>query len=84
MQDKALVERFHRHEKMPPKQAPTSTEALVKLMEEDKGLPDFKNGRKLRDYQETSFKWMVQNNLTGNNCILGDEMGLGKTAQVCT
>jgi hypothetical protein len=52
------------------------------MLQKGNGMPEFNNGRKLRDYQETSFNWMVQHNLKGENCILGDEMGLGKTAQV--
>jgi SNF2 family DNA or RNA helicase len=44
-------------------------------------VPQFENGRKLRDYQVESLKWMSKNWYTGRNCILGDEMGLGKTAQ---
>lgn len=35
----------------------------------------------LRDYQVTSFEWMVSNLKRGQNVILGDEMGLGKTCQ---
>lgn len=44
-------------------------------------LPEFCNGRQLRDYQKDSLQWMVKNWAAGRNCILGDEMGLGKTAQ---
>ncbi|KIY92825.1 chromodomain-helicase-DNA-binding protein [Monoraphidium neglectum] len=52
-------------------------------------LPAFRNGRKLRNYQEESLHWMVSNyrgDFNGatwepRNCLLGDEMGLGKTAQ---
>ncbi|CEF98466.1 Helicase, C-terminal [Ostreococcus tauri] len=43
--------------------------------------PEFKNGMSLREYQVTSFEWMVSNYYRGRNVILGDEMGLGKTAQ---
>ena len=43
--------------------------------------PAFKNGMALRDYQVTSFEWMVGNYRRRHNVILGDEMGLGKTAQ---
>ena len=35
----------------------------------------------LRDYQVTSFEWMIGNYRRRTNVILGDEMGLGKTAQ---
>ncbi|KAL0028186.1 hypothetical protein WJX79_000439 [Trebouxia sp. C0005] len=44
-------------------------------------VPQFLNGRMLRDYQELSLKWMMNNWGNKTNCILGDEMGLGKTAQ---
>ena len=40
-----------------------------------------KNGMTLREYQVTSFEWMVGNYRRRHNVILGDEMGLGKTAQ---
>ena len=43
--------------------------------------PAFKNGMILRDYQVTSFEWMIGNYRRRTNVILGDEMGLGKTAQ---
>ncbi|KAK9833308.1 hypothetical protein WJX81_005199 [Elliptochloris bilobata] len=44
-------------------------------------VPEFLNGRELRDYQLASLQWMMQNRRVSRNCILGDEMGLGKTAQ---
>ncbi|MEW5309106.1 MAG: hypothetical protein WDW38_001015 [Sanguina aurantia] len=44
-------------------------------------MPTFLNGRALRDYQESSVRWMVGNFCSRRCCILGDEMGLGKTAQ---
>ena len=47
----------------------------------DVTIPEFKNGMCLRDYQESSFRWMVNNCYKKKNVILGDEMGLGKTAQ---
>ena len=65
-----------------PAGAEASPEALVDLLQRGEGVPTFLNGRKLRDYQLTSFKWMVQHVLKRQNCMLGDEMGLGKTAQV--
>ena len=43
--------------------------------------PEFQNNMALREYQVTSFEWMVNNYCRGRNVILGDEMGLGKTAQ---
>jgi SNF2 family DNA or RNA helicase len=65
------------------KMSPASPQVLTELLGSGKGVPDFQNGRELRDYQVESFKWMVQHALTNSSCILGDEMGLGKTAQVC-
>ena len=47
----------------------------------DPTIPEFKNGMRLREYQEASFRWMVTNFYKKKNVILGDEMGLGKTAQ---
>ena len=47
----------------------------------DPTIPEFKNGMRLREYQESSFRWMVTNFYKKKNVILGDEMGLGKTAQ---
>ena len=37
-------------------------------------VPDFLNGRVLRDYQTTSLQWMMQNFRQNRSCILGDEM----------
>lgn len=37
-------------------------------------VPSFLNGRKLRDYQRDSLKWMMANFRIQKNCILGDEM----------
>ena len=37
-------------------------------------VPTFLNGRKLRDYQRESLKWMMANFRHQKNCILGDEM----------
>ena len=42
--------------------------------------PTFKNDMSLREYQVTSFEWMV-GLPPPQDVILGDEMGLGKTAQ---
>ena len=36
--------------------------------------PGFKNGMTLRDYQVTSFEWMIGNYRRRTNVILGDEM----------
>lgn len=84
MQDAKFVEKYWQQEKASEKKmSPASPQVLTELLGSGKGLPEFLNGRKLRDYQEDSFKWMVQHALTNSSCILGDEMGLGKTAQVC-
>ncbi|WIA09219.1 hypothetical protein OEZ85_008629 [Tetradesmus obliquus] len=73
----------------PPTAPPRAAKRPAAALTEKGQLPVFRNGRALRDYQETSLKWMV-NNFRGElrngkwwprNCILGDEMGLGKTAQ---
>jgi SNF2 family DNA or RNA helicase len=37
-------------------------------------VPEFLNGRSLRDYQLVSLAWMVNNWRSRRNCILGDEM----------
>lgn len=37
-------------------------------------VPDFLNGRSLRDYQQVSLQWMVANWSENRNCILGDEV----------
>ena len=37
-------------------------------------LPDFLNGRVLRDYQTVSLRWMMENFRDNRSCILGDEM----------
>jgi len=41
----------------------------------------YKNGNKLRDYQELGLNWLISKFFEGKNCILADEMGLGKTVQ---
>ena len=77
LQDRELLRRFALNDAPPAKVSPTRPQELVAMLQRGEGMPEFKNGRVLRDYQETSFKWMVQHNLKGENCILGDEMGLG-------
>ena len=37
-------------------------------------MPDFLNGRQLRDYQRHSLEWNICNWAAGRNCILGDEV----------
>ncbi|GMH41988.1 hypothetical protein BSKO_09907 [Bryopsis sp. KO-2023] len=72
-EDQEAIARFRKYCKIPTRRlrhtAPVSK------------VPEFQNGRVLRDYQRKSVEWMVNNWDTGINCILGDEMGLGKTAQ---
>lgn len=83
VQDQEKLQRFKAMVTKPlPGGAEASPEALVEMLQRGEGVPEFQNGRMLRDYQVASFKWMVQHVLKGQNCILGDEMGLGKTAQV--
>ena len=38
-------------------------------------VPDFCNGRQLRDYQLQSLEWNIRNWWGNVNCILGDEVG---------
>ncbi|KAG2455048.1 hypothetical protein HYH02_000873 [Chlamydomonas schloesseri] len=80
--DKAAIERFERFKQPSRRQAAGADgPSLRKLRQKDFELPAFCSGRKLRDYQEVSVRWMVNNFVQNRNCILGDEMGLGKTAQ---
>jgi chromodomain-helicase-DNA-binding protein 7 len=37
-------------------------------------VPDFCNGRQLRDYQLQSLEWNIRNWWGNVNCILGDEV----------
>ena len=78
-----LVARYNLTKRKPAPSKPTDPTLLLGKLQDGTGLPVFKNGRKLRSYQEESFRWMVAHLLKGENAILGDEMGLGKTAQVC-
>lgn len=83
VQDAKFVDAFWKREQASDKKmSPASPQVLTELLGSGKGVPEFLNGRTLRDYQLESFKWMVQHALTNSSCILGDEMGLGKTAQV--
>lgn len=61
------------------------TRPTKKLLDERR-LPSFLNGRRLRDYQEVSLHWMLGNyrgeagaggGWEPRNCILGDEVGVG-------
>ena len=61
------VERFLRFSKVPPLLGRQKRPPLD-------AVPDFLNGRTLRDYQVESLKWHVNNLRAGRNCILGDEM----------
>ena len=42
---------------------------------------EYKNGRKLFDYQQDGLNWLIFSWYHRRNCILADEMGLGKTIQ---
>jgi chromodomain-helicase-DNA-binding protein 7 len=44
-------------------------------------IPLFKDGKKLKDYQEEGFRWLAFSYYQNRNTILADEMGLGKTIQ---
>ncbi|KAG2440284.1 hypothetical protein HXX76_004395 [Chlamydomonas incerta] len=80
--DQAAIGRFERFQVPPRRQAGGGDgPSMRKLRQKDFELPEFCNGRKLRDYQQVSVRWMVNNFCQSRNCILGDEMGLGKTAQ---
>eukprot|EP00955_Chlamydomonas_euryale_P111732 366086-Chlamydomonas_euryale.AAC.11 len=61
----------------PPPSGPRAAVESAKTF----AMPQFRSGRTLRDYQDTSVRWMVSNFRCGRSCVLGDEMGLGKTAQ---
>ncbi|GLI59359.1 hypothetical protein VaNZ11_001224 [Volvox africanus] len=76
-EDKAAIARFEQFEP-PGRLMKQPSEALRHPAFE---FPKFCNGRALRNYQQVSVRWMVNNYCQRRNCILGDEMGLGKTAQ---
>jgi hypothetical protein len=78
---KAALAAFIRTSKLPSRPLKAPAPPRVALLK-SKVLPSFNNGRKLRDYQETSLHWMI-NNYRGDcakgvweprNCILGDEV----------
>ncbi|KAK9815748.1 hypothetical protein WJX72_008847 [[Myrmecia] bisecta] len=71
--DKAHLQRYEERQKPPSRARPAAVP--------NDALPEFQNGRNLRDYQRVSLEWMTNNRNSQRNCILGDEMGLGKTAQ---
>ena len=60
VQDTELLRRFALNEQRPSETKPASPAALIDILKAEGGVPAFKNGRQLRDYQVTSFKWMVQ------------------------
>ncbi|GLC56571.1 hypothetical protein PLESTB_001122300 [Pleodorina starrii] len=76
-EDKVAIARFERINAPAERQKPPAGG----LRQPDFQLPTFCNGCSLRDYQQVSVRWMVNNYSQRRNCILGDEMGLGKTAQ---
>ena len=65
----ADIAAFHRREKVKRKAAPMASSQHL-----SDAVPDFLNGRKLRDYQIESLHWMIDNFRHKKNCILGDEM----------
>ena len=82
MQDWPHVLRFQEREQPPPVATPACLPTLQSMLRTDDCVPVFRNGLQLKPYQVESFKWMVQHNIRGTNCMLGDEMGLEKTVQV--
>ena len=67
--DRACFARYHRF----------SAPKAMDIKEMPRGRqepPTFKNNMALREYQVTSFEWMINNYCRGRNVILGDEMGL--------
>eukprot|EP01029_Cantina_marsupialis_P031516 TRINITY_DN912_c1_g1_i2.p1 TRINITY_DN912_c1_g1~~TRINITY_DN912_c1_g1_i2.p1 ORF type:complete len:1876 (-),score=622.51 TRINITY_DN912_c1_g1_i2:229-5856(-) len=80
IQDDAKVEQFIRFNSPVPIQQMTYRGEVANF----KGLsesPQFKGGRKLREYQLEGLNWLVFNWVSKRSCILADEMGLGKTIQ---
>lgn len=65
----ADIAAFHKREKVKRKAVP-----MASSQHAADAVPDFLNGRKLRDYQIESLRWMVDNLRHKKNCILGDEM----------
>uniref|UniRef100_A0A061RW02 Chromodomain-helicase-DNA-binding protein 7 n=1 Tax=Tetraselmis sp. GSL018 TaxID=582737 RepID=A0A061RW02_9CHLO len=77
--DQDKIEAFRRYGH--PSRAVSMPSGKRRTALRDGNMPVFLNGRALRDYQETSLRWNINNWMQHRNCILGDEMGLGKTAQ---
>jgi SNF2 family DNA or RNA helicase len=65
----ADIAAFQKREKVRRKGGPMASSQHL-----SDAVPDFLNGRKLRDYQIESLHWMIQNLRRKINCILGDEM----------
>lgn len=64
------IRRFRQRERIShPRRLP-----LQESLQRQTEVPEFCNGRRLRDYQVTSLHWNIRNWLQGHNCILGDEM----------
>lgn len=62
------VARFERFSEVPPIRSGRGAAPALDA------VPDFLNGRSLRDYQQESLRWHVNNLRASRNCILGDEM----------
>ena len=65
----AHVLAFQKRERKPKKPA-----AVDCSQHHSDAVPDFLNGRVLRDYQIVSLHWMMENFRNRRSCILGDEM----------
>ena len=65
----ADIQAFRNRERPPKKTAPVDCS-----QHHADSVPDFLNGRVLRDYQTVSLHWMMENFRKKRSCILGDEM----------
>lgn len=65
----ADIQAFRNRERPPKKAAPVDCS-----QHHADSVPDFLNGRVLRDYQTVSLHWMMENFRQKRSCILGDEM----------
>ncbi len=65
----ADIQAFRSRERPPKKAAPVDCS-----QHHADSVPDFLNGRVLRDYQTVSLHWMMENFRKKRSCILGDEM----------
>ena len=65
----ADIQAFRKRERPPKKAAPVDCS-----QHHADAVPDFLNGRVLRNYQTDSLQWMMLNFRQNRSCILGDEM----------